>query len=184
MFKIRHGTEAFATLDGIDDLKPLDQALRHLSQRVYFPAFGRDGRADLYPLHAICALRVIHSASAFGLDRATVDQLARWLLMEPTGVARRVNIDGGQRAMSPAEEAVERVKEGQVFDLIMSFRRGGSMLIFADWPDDEAAAKTTADGVFESVGLPEVQAVERARLSLPASALIKELLPLLGETTH
>ena len=180
MFKIRQATDAIAKLDNIDDTKKLDQSLRHLSQRVYFPAEGREGRADLYPLHAICALRILHTASSAGLERAEVERLARWLLSEPTGPSRKVAVEGGFRPMSPAEEAVARVGEDQSFDFIFSYRRNGAHQLFANWPDDEPQAKAVVDGIFASVGLPSVEDVELVRTTIPASLLIGELLAELG----
>lgn len=179
MFKIRHATEAFAALDNDHDKKTLDQALRHLSQRVYFPAAGRSGRADLYPLHGICALRLMHKASAFGFDRSSVDRLAQWLLNEPTGPARRKKVDGGYRALCPTEEAIERVREGQDFNFVVSFRRGGFSVIFPDWASDDAPSADVVEAIFANVGMNKERADEHLRLTIPASALIAELLPVL-----
>ncbi|SIT10384.1 hypothetical protein SAMN05421759_11618 [Roseivivax lentus] len=178
MFTIKEATTCFARIDAIaeENLPALDKALRNLSQRHYLPPADRRGRADLYPLHTICALRVLQAASGILSDRWVLDTFARDMQSQPAGPARRVRLDGGERPMSPVEEAVERVREGQTFDFNLHLHRDGRLAFFADWPSDDASAATVADNVFSEVKTKEPVAT----FTVHASRLIAELLVELG----
>jgi hypothetical protein len=185
MFRISDATKAFATIDKTPDKEAearLDKALRHLSQRVTFTAAARDGRADLYPLPAICALRLLHKASAFGLEAARVKQLSLWLQNQPVGPARRVAVEGGFRSLSPIEEGIQRVQEGQIFDITMILETSGQVSFDADWPDDDQESAAKVDALYVAAGLSADAEEQRGdvRLVLPASRLLKELLAELG----
>lgn len=176
MFKIRQATEAFARLDQTPDeeIKSLDQALRHLTQRLPdFAAATREGRADLYPITSICALRLIHKADSFGLERAALSSLSSWLRnARPMG--RRVPVDGGFTVMSPIEEAIARVRSGEVFDFSLTLYRNGHRAFSADWHAEDPEGDAVADSILGDI-LPDVT------FSIHASRLIGELLAELEE---
>jgi len=176
MFKIRHATEAFARLDQTPEegIKPLDQALRHLTQRLpAFAAATRAGRADLYPVTAICALRLLHKADAFGLERAALASLSNWL-RNAAPLGRRVAVDGGFLVMSPIEEAISRVRSGEDFDFNLTLYRDGHMAFGADWPAEDPEAQAVTDSILDHI-LPDVT------FTIHASRLIAELLAELEE---
>lgn len=162
-FTIRDAAAAFASLDETPqaDLPALDKALRNLSQRVYLPPAGLDRNAGTYALHTICALRLFQIATNFGLGRLRVEAFAQWLQVQPVGPARRIEVPGGYRPLSRIEESLERVREGEVFDLHIIMGPGGQFDFAADWQSDSAIP---AD-------LWPAQA-ELARFTLPASDLI------------
>ena len=181
MFKISDATKAFAAIDNVpeDDMARLDKALRHLSQRVRaFPAAIREGRADLYSFEAICALRLMHKASAFGLERSRVEELALWLQDQPVGPARRVAVEGGFRSRSLLEEGLQRVKEGQHFDFNVTLYADGHVSFSADGPADDQESDAKVDDLFEAAGLAGSR--EDARFVLPASRHLSDLIAELG----
>lgn len=184
MFKISDATKAFSSLDqlGEDDTAKLDKALRHLSQRVTFPAFAREGRADLYTHDAICALRLLHKASAFGLERSRVEELSLWMQERPVGPARRVPVDDGFRAMSRIEEGIDRATAGEDFDFIMVLRASGGVDIETNWLSDDQESSEKVDDIFAAAGLSSESEKHRndVRFILPASCLLAELVKVLG----
>lgn len=171
MFRIRQATEAFARLDQTPEerVKALDQTLRHLTQRLpAFAAATRAGRADLYPISAICALRLLHKADVVGWERESLASFWDWLRCD-SPLGRRVELDGGFRRMSPIEEAIARVRAGEVFDFNRTLYRNGDMGFSADWACDDPAREAIADHVFNHVQ-PDVT------VTFHASRLIGELL--------
>lgn len=78
--------------------------------------------------------------------------------------------------MSPVEEAVERVGEGQTFDFNLHLYRDGRLVFVADWPADDGEAAAVADKVFADVATEEPDAT----FTVHASRLIAELLAELG----
>lgn len=178
MFRISDATKAFATIDKTPNKEAearLDKALRHLTQRVTVPAAARDGRADLYSLSAICALRLLHKASAFGLERLRVEELSRWLQNRPVGPARRIAVEGGLQPKSPIEEGIDRAKAGEVFDFNVILYSDGHVAFDADWQSEDGESDNRVDALFDAAG-PR----EDARFSLSASRLLSELLTELG----
>ncbi|MFW2545516.1 hypothetical protein ACN2XU_23045 [Primorskyibacter sp. 2E107] len=179
MYVIRDATNAFATLDKTppDVVASLDKSLRNLSQRVYLPAAGREGRADAYTLEAICTLRLLHKASVFGLDRWQLEKLAQFLqVADPIGTGRREKLEGRSRLLPPIEEAMQRARAGESFSVVIAMLSDGTCKLRADWkPDEEPDA--AAEEILAAFGgmLPE-----DARFVLPASRLISELLAELG----
>lgn len=174
-YTIRNATEAFAALDATttDHSAALDKSLRNLSQRYYLPTLGRETRADTFAAHSICALRLIHRATLFGLDRWQIEGFARWMQIEPNGPARREAVPGGFRPLARIEEACQRVKEGESFAFALIMYSDLSLGFSVDW----ATANTeAAEAVFASGS----QKVEDVRLSFPASRLIAEVLRELG----
>lgn len=171
MFKISQATEAFALLDQTPEegIKPLDKALRHLTQRLpAFVAATRAGRADLYPVTAICALRLLHKADVFGLERASLASFWDWLRSD-SPLGRRMELDGGFRSMSPIEEAISRVREGEVFDFNLTLYSNGHMGFGADWASDNLSSEGIAQRVFSHIQ-PDVT------FTIHASRLIDALL--------
>lgn len=182
MFTIRDATNAFFSLDGTvpEQGAALDKSLRHLSQRIYLLPVGREGRADTYSLETICALRLLHKASVFGLDRWQLEKLARFLqIVDPLSSGPREKISGGWRTLSPIEEAVQRVRDGETFVVGMTMLSDGTVKPFTDWPGDDETAKG-ADFLGE-VGMKKLP--EDACFTLPASRLIAELLEELRATS-
>lgn len=178
MHKIAQATTTFAKLDETDDdaLKALDQTLRHLTQRI--PAFrpeGREGRADLFSTAAICALRLCYIADRSRFDRGGIERLAGFLLSDATGPARRVSVEGGFRPMAPIAEAIERIAEGQAFNLNVVLFADGRVIPSFDWPSDDPETASVVDRTFADAAPPQ----ELARTVFPASRLIAELLAVL-----
>lgn len=174
MYTIRDATTAFFTLDNTSPEQgaALDKSLRHLSQRLYMPPVGRTGRADTYTLEAICALRLLHKASTFGLDRWQLEKLARFLqIANPMGGARSEETSGSIRFLSPIEEAVQRVRNGETFSIGVAMLSDGTVKPFADWPpeDDGKGAAFLGEAGFAKLR-------EDARFTLPASRLLAELI--------
>lgn len=177
MFTIRQAAEAFAAIDGIpaDAIPPAyDKALRHISQRHYLIASGRSGNADTYAMPAICALRLMQKASAFGLDRWQLEALSRWLQNDPTGPARKQ----GQRSMPPVLEAIDRTLAGETFGVHVVMYSNGATAVLTDWPHDNPQARAKADAAFASLG--DLAPREDARFTLPASRLIQEVAEKMG----
>ena len=174
-YTIRNATEAFAALDATpaDQTAMLDKSLRNLSQRYYLPTMGRETRADTFAAHSICALRLVHRAALFGLDRWQIEGFARWMQIEPTGPTRRLAVPGGFRPLARIEEACHRVKEGESFGFALIKYSDLSLGFSADWATANAEA---VEAVFSSGS----QKVEDARLSFPASRQIAEVLHELG----
>jgi hypothetical protein len=173
MFTIKDATGIFARIDSVteEELPTLDKALRNLSQRVYLPPSDRQGRADVFSLATICALRLIQIASTFGMDRWKLEALARATQNQAGGLARRIKLNGGERPMSPVEEAIERVRAGQTFDFNIRLYRDGRLGFDADWPADNAGAAAVADKVLAAVPTEDADVT----FTLHASRLIGEI---------
>lgn len=175
MFTIRDATNAFFSLDGAlpEEAVTLDKALRNLSQRLYMPPIGREGRADTYSLETICALRLLHKTSAFGLDRWQLEKLARFLqIADPIASGRRRKASRVWQVLSPIEEALQRTRKGETFIVGVAMLRDGTAKPFTGWPKDDESVKG-ADFLAEAnvKKLPE-----DACFTLPASRLIAELI--------
>lgn len=178
MFTLTATAKAFAEIDNIspDEIPALDKSIRNISQRVYTPPADRQGRADLYSLESVCALRLLQAAMASGIDRVKADAFARYLHYAASS-NRRVAVDGGYRTLSPIEEAIARVRAGQVFDFNLDFYKGGRAVWSADWPHDDPEAEKFADDFFASISTePPI-----ATFTIHASLLIGELLPALDQ---
>lgn len=180
MFKISHAANAFSALDKTPEEKfpSLDKALRNLSQRVYLPPDDREGRADLYDPASVCALRLLYKASVFGLDRMQLEDLARFLLSAPIGPGRYEAMQGAKRKLTVVQEAIERVQEGQDFDIAVVMSRDGRMALETDWSHPEEDNPELE--AFRSQ-LPSHHPDEDARFILAASRLIRELLTALED---
>ncbi|MEI4486369.1 hypothetical protein V8J36_09210 [Frigidibacter sp. MR17.14] len=184
MFAIREATDAFAKIDRLpkDRVPTLDKTLRNLTQRTYFPPVERDGRTDHFALETICALRLVHKAAAFGLDRAKLEIAAQFLQQPQTGQGRRVKIPGGWKVLRPIDEAIERAKAGEAFNLVIELRRDGTTRTRMDWAADEsmidAKAKAEAEVILADSGLAQPM---DAAFVIPASRLIAELLEELSD---
>ena len=174
MYTIRDATSAFFKLDGAapDEASALDKSLRNLSQRIYLPPTGRKGRADTFSLETICALRLLYKASAFGLDRWQLEKLAQFLqIADPVRGGRSEKISGAIRLLSPVEEAVRRVRDGETFNIGVAMLSDGTVQPFTDWPSEDDGKGAT---FLEEAGMKRLP--EDARFTLPASRLIGELI--------
>lgn len=174
MHTIKEAAASFGRIDSVpeEEKAALDKALRNLTQRHYLSPADRQGRADLYSLPSVCALRLLHVASGLLSDRWVLDALARAMQNQPTGPARRVVVEGGERPMTPIEEAVARVRDGETFDFNLRLFRGNRLGFAADWPDDDPKSAAVADRVFADAAPEEPVAT----FSLHASRLIREIL--------
>jgi len=181
MYVIRDATNAFAKLDHTpaDDIAALDKSLRNLTQRAYIQTAGRQGRAEAYPLKSICALRLMYTAFQYGLGRGQVAAFSQYLQVAPAGalMARAEKVDGGIRPLSPIEEAIERTREGESFDMGFAMLSDGTFKPFANWNADQPNA--TVDAILGALETPPPPPVD-AKFDVPASRLIAELMAELG----
>ena len=183
MYTIRNATEAFFSLDKIppEQGAALDKTLRNLSQRVYLPPVGRSGRADTYALETICALRLIYKASIFGLDRWQLEKLARCLqIADSMAGGQTEKFSGGFRHLPPIEEAVQRVRVGEVFNIGLTMLSDGTVKPFADWRPLGEPEEITEKGTALLAGAGMQRLPQDASFTLPASRLIAELIDSLG----
>lgn len=174
MFTIKDAAGIFGQIDAVaeEDMPALDKALRNLSQRLYLPPADRQGRADVYTLASICALRLLSAASGLLSDRWILERLAREMQNESGGMARRIKLGGGELPMSPVEEAIERVREGQTFDFNLKLYADGHLGFEADWPADDTKCAAVVDAILSSA--PTIE--PKVTLVLHASRLIREIL--------
>lgn len=175
MFSIRQTATAFAKIDGLADagLPALDKALRNLTQRHYLPPAERDGRADLYAVETVCALRFAERLTRFGVDRAVLDDFLRFLQIAPTA-GRTQRGDGNNVRVSLIEEAVERAREGENFEVGLTMAADGRVRPMA-W--------------FATGGNPLVEAYRQthpadAVLRLDGGRLIRDVLAALSDGTN
>lgn len=167
----------FACLDDVDDADhaAYEKALRNLVQRHFLPPTTQQGRVFLYDRAAAVTIRLAQIAAEFGLPRASIDTLSRWL---SNSGERRVKVEGGYMGVSRAAEAIERVESGESFSIHVVMRADGSVRAEADWASDSPRSPRAADAIRAARGepMPEV-----ARFTLPASRLIAEILPLMSK---
>lgn len=175
MFKIYQASVAFAEIDEIpeQDFNALDKELRNITQRTSIAPRDREGRADLFDEASICVLRFVHIAKRFGFDRFQLDRLARALLSAETLPGRYLNADGVRRALSVVEEAIERVREGETFDLSLVMYRDGTFAVRAGWSDPKSSE---AEEMLAALEAASGKRPPEAAFVLPASRLIAELL--------
>ncbi|WP_429816394.1 hypothetical protein [Ensifer sp. B1-9] len=138
MFRLSEAAVAFAKIDRIsDDATPaLDKFLRNLSQRHYLPPSAREGRADLYSIETVCALRLAQRAAAFGIDRVALDALLRFLHSAPHLPTRFRQGDGVSIGLTRIEEAVERARAGEDFAVGLTLDAHGRVEPKAWFPPD------------------------------------------------
>ncbi len=182
----------FARIDGIsdEDHPAFDKTLRNLTQRHFLPPTEQVGRAFLYDPAAAVTIRLAQIAAEFGLPRTTIDHLTRWL--SGSGERKKRLSENMLQAVSYAEEAVQRTEAGEAFGIHVILRRGSTPIVAADWQSDRDAALENASederkkaeksrarvrSAMRAIGYDEKP--EIARFTLPASALIAEILPFL-----
>lgn len=179
MYVIRDATNAFAKLDKTpaDDVPALDKSLRNLTQRAYIQTAGRQGRAEAYPLKSICALRLMFKAFQYGLARGQVAAFSQYLQVASVGglMGRVEKVDGGIRPLSPIEEAIQRTREGETFDMGLAMLSDGTFKPFAGWEQEPVSPE--AEELLAAIG---GRLSIDARFAVPASRLIGELLAELG----
>lgn len=165
----------FGRLDGIDDENhgQYEKALRNLVQRHYLPPTGQQGRIFVYDRPAAVTIRLAQIASEFGIPRTTIDMLARWL--SNSGV-RRKKLSNGWVGVSRAAEAIQRVEENEVFSFHLVLSADRIVGVKADWNSDHPLGER-AESVLRMID----QDAEIARFTLPASAQIAKILPLLAK---
>jgi len=139
MFRLSEAATAFAKIDQIpDDAVPaLDKFIRNLSQRHYLPPAAREGRADLYSVETVCALRLAERAAVFGIDRVSLDSLLRFLHSAPSLPTRYRQGDGFRVGLTHIEEAVERARAGEDFTVGLVLGNDGRVQPRAWFAPDE-----------------------------------------------
>lgn len=167
-FTITQANEAFCEIDKTQDDKrgASDKLLRNLTQRHYFPPVGRSGRADIFDLETVCALRLVQKASYFGLDRWQLEKLAHFLNGAPHTAPGRTK--------TLIREAVERASSGEVFSLSLVMYSDGRFLPKANWGSKTPEQDARIDAIFDDadVSLGDVD----CSFSLNASRLIDDVL--------
>lgn len=152
MFRLSEAAIAFAKLNRIsdEDTPALDKSLRNLTQRNYLPRSAKDGRADLYSIETLCALRLAERALAFGIDRKSVNDLLRFLQIAQPNTNRYHRRDGVKVAFSIIEEAVERARNGEDFAIGLVLNDNGRIepkaWFLPEGMNEEARTILTADG--------------------------------------
>ncbi|AUM72925.1 hypothetical protein [Paracoccus jeotgali] len=157
-----------------------EKGLRNLVQRHFLPPTTQQGRIFLYDRAAAATIRLAQIASEFGIPRASIDTLTRWL--SGSGERREKLPSGGQMGVSHAAEAIQRVEAGEEFALHIIMTTERTVFVRADWKSDreiDPESQARADNALRLIGKgpkPEI-----ARFSLPASELIAEILPLFAK---
>lgn len=165
----------FARIDGTEDKDhaAFEKSLRNLVQRNFLPMTTQQGRIFLYDNAAAVTIRLSQIAAEFGVSRASIENLSRWL----SGSGERKEKQGsGWRGVSHAEEAIQRLEAGETFSIHIIMRADRSVIVKADWEPDHPRSER-AENALRLIG--QEPKPEIARFSLPASALIAEILPLL-----
>lgn len=165
----------FARIDSVEDEKhtAFEKGLRNLVQRHFLPPTTQQGRIFLYGHAATVTIRLAQIAAEFGIPRTTIDTLSRWL----SNSGERKEAQGsGFRGVSRGEEAIQRVEAGESFAVHVVMRADRSVIVKADWERDHLRSER-AENAARLIG--QEPKPEIARFSLPASALIAEILPLL-----
>lgn len=176
MFRLSEAAVAFAKIDRIsDDATPaLDKMLRNLTQRHYVPPSTREGRADLYSIETVCALRLAQIANAFGIERSALDSLLRFLHSAPNHPTRFRQGDGVRIALTHIEEAVERARAGEDFGVGLSLNSTGRVEPKA-WfsPED---LDDDARSILDAYAEVSEQHLSDAVFRLDAGRLIRDVL--------
>ena len=159
-----------------DRVPQLDKRLRNLVSRHYLPPAERQGRADLFSLPTVCALRLSERATVFGLDRVQLDDLLRFLQSAPDHPTRWREGDGFREALTRIEIALERARAGEDFAIGLSMGRDGVAVPAAWWQPEPVSPDAAAILDAMAQDRPEPDAVFR----LPAGRLIRKLLGALG----
>ncbi|SEN58034.1 hypothetical protein SAMN04488103_1067 [Gemmobacter aquatilis] len=164
----------FARIDGIsdEDHPAFDKFLRNLTQRHFLPPTEQVGRAFLYDPAAAVTIRLAQIAAEFGLPRTTIDALARWL--SGSGERKKRISDSMLKGVTYAEEALDRVTAGETFAVHVIMCVDRSVIVKPDWDHPRSEH---AENALRLIG--KGPKAEIARFSLPASALIAEILPFL-----
>lgn len=167
VFTIAQSASVFSHLDHAEreDSAATAKLLRNLTQRHYFPPVGRSGRADMYDIETICALRLVQKASIFGLDRWQIEKLTRFLNSAPRTAPNRTK--------TTISEALERAKRGEVFGLSLVMYASGRFLPEANWKTETPEHDNRVDAIFNNAGISLGQ--EDCRFTLDASRLITDV---------
>lgn len=177
-YRIADLTAAFSWIDATpeDRVPQLDKRLRNLASRHYLPPTERQGRADLFSLPTVCALRLAERATVFGLDRVQLDDLLRFLQSAPDHPTRWREGDGFREAMTRIEIALERARAGEDFAIGLVMGRDGLAVPTAWWK----AEPVTPDAAAILDAMAHDHSEPDAVFRLPAGRLIRELLGTLG----
>jgi len=181
-FTLKEVAEAFAAIDGIapGDRPAFEKFLRNLTQRHRHAVrpTGKRWRADTFSLETIAALRLVEMATRADLPRLAVQDLAVSLKGSLTGVSGTVAVKGGWRGLSLIEEAVQRTRAGETFDIHIDMIAYGQHRIAPDWePAHWQEASEEERRAAERI-LAHADPVEPAliRMTLRASRMIAALL--------
>ena len=176
MYRLSQAAVAFAELDDLpdDQFPAFDKALRNLTQRHFLNPSVRSGRADLYSLPTISVLRLAQKAAHFGLDRAQIEALTRFLQSAPSMPQRWRQLEGRREALWHIEEAIERVREGEDFTCGMAMPANGRATPAMWWKAHGIGSESQAILDAHRQLVPQREA--DARFVLEASRLIRDLL--------
>lgn len=155
-------TPEFARLDGVEgDLAAYEKALRNLVQRNHLPPTDQAGRVFLYDLPEAAAIRIAQIANDFGLSRAAIDPICRWMRDAYRGTFPP------KPGLQPSNmsEAVRRVREGEAFAVTLTMDARRRYLVKPDW---ERPHRRKAPQEYPEIG----------GFAVPASQIIADLLPL------
>lgn len=167
-YTITQAHDAFCRLDRENneaENSVADKLLRHLTQRHYFPPEGRIGRADVYSIETICALRLVQKASVFGMDRWQIETLTRFLNTAPKTAPGRTK--------TLIREAVERAETGEEFSLSLVMYASGQFVPETDWKSKTPESDAKIDAIFEDANVSLGK--EDCRFTLAASRLVSEV---------
>ncbi|MDI6026095.1 hypothetical protein QBK99_07835 [Corticibacterium sp. UT-5YL-CI-8] len=157
----------FSDLDMLPEerRRHFDKALRNLSQRHFFPPDAQEGKAFLYDRDSVAVLRLVQIAAGFGLDRVMLDGINFWLRAAGT---KRVRVTGGYQGVTRIREMLERARDGEDFNLHIIMDSTGKVYHSLDWSTE--ATSERASRTLDLISAPEL-----ARVTLPASTLLRQL---------
>jgi len=176
MFKLTQAITSFAEIDQIQlrEKNVFDNSIRNLTQKVHFEAASRDGRADLYSLSTICAIRLVHKAAVFGLSRHVLEDFTHFLLSIPEGPGQT---DENGWKLSIADEALKRALEGEEFTITLAMFPNGRIQRQANWHIESTTDPDALDLIAAAnAGRSErPELIEDLVVTIPASRLIQEV---------
>lgn len=158
----------FAQLDNVapNELTTFEKGLRNLTQHNFLPPNDQVGRIFKYDVDGAAAVRLVQVANDFGIKRASLSVLTRFLFDHGTA-------NFGQKPVSLIREAVDRAKAGESFSLSIIMGADRTYRCEVDWQKKPKSERV--EQAFGSAG--RECSPELARFTLPMSAIILDLLP-------
>jgi hypothetical protein len=167
MPKISDMGAALARIEHLNEEDALrrEKELRNLTQRLPFMPVGREGRADVYDVASLAALRLVQVAADVGVTRPILSRLVSAL--HETHRADGPSAGKKERVMDRLEA---RAKAGDRFSVSIDLLPGGDTVVrIGDRP------KSETDAIFESAGFPDPIATVEIRADELIRALVGEL---------